>query len=278
MAHIPHAVRALYRRINPRAHWESSLHGLSRLTGWPEFHSYCPVCERPLRSWRANRRDVGAGQLRDEGTGRICPLCYSFERTRLFCLYLEQHRLLHPGLRFLHFAPEDGLERRLRARLGGSYRTTDLFMAGVDYREDITRMSLPDASFDFIYCSNVLEHVPADTSAMNELFRILAPGGRLVVQVPIKGDCTYENPAIILPAERALHFGQADHVRYYGRDIRSRLESAGFRVEECYLQDRLTLAPEAVVRFNVAARELLHLCTKPGPDGTVRPWPGGRGA
>ncbi len=151
-------------------------------------------------------------------------------------------------------------------------------MAGVDYREDITRMSLPDASFDFIYCSNVLEHVPADTSAMNELFRILAPGGRLVVQVPIKGDCTYENPAIILPAERALHFGQADHVRYYGRDIHSRLESAGFRVEECYLQDRLTLAPEAVVRFNVAARELLHLCTKPGPDGTVRPWPGGQGA
>ena len=33
---------------------------------------------------------------------------------------------------------------------------------------------------------------------------------------------TYENPSIVSEQERHIHFGQFDHVRYYGADIRDR--------------------------------------------------------
>jgi SAM-dependent methyltransferase len=146
-------------------------------------------------------------------------------------------------------------------------------MKNVDHQEDITRMTFANSSFDFIYCSNVLEHVLDDRSAMSELFRVLAPGGRLVIQVPIRGDTTYENPAIVSPAERAAHFGQADHVRFYGRDIRVRLEDAGFYVEECYLQEKLAISSMQMARMNVGVRELLHLCSKRQSNGSAVAWP-----
>jgi hypothetical protein len=41
---------------------------------------------------------------------------------------------------------------------------------------------------------------------------------------------TYENPSITSESDRDLHFGQYDHIRYYGRDFATRLETAGFQV------------------------------------------------
>jgi len=47
--------------------------------------------------------------------------------------------------------------------------------------------------------------------------------------VPIEEgwEVTYENPKVVSPRQRLLHFGQEDHVRFYGRDIRNRLTAAG---------------------------------------------------
>ena len=160
-------------------------------------------------------------------------------------------------------APEKGLAARLRRKLGDRYVTGDLEMAGVDLKLDLTDTRLPDASFDVIYCSNVLEHVPADGRAMAELFRILRPGGLAIVQVPVRGQTTLEDPTVVDPVRRAELFGQADHVRYYGRDVRQRLERAGFRVEEMTMPDALSLSVDAIVRFNCGKRELVHFCSKP---------------
>ncbi len=234
-----------------------------QLIGWPRHPCECPVCQRPVRRWVPLERDVGAERRRNEGEGRLCPHCLSFERTRHFWLWLEQEGVLGRRPRFLHFAPEAGLERRLRPLFGEAYVTADLFMAGVDRRLDLTRLELPDGSFDFIYCSNVLEHIPDDRAAMRELHRVLAPGGTAVVQVPIRGEVTYEDPSITDPAERARHFGQADHVRYYGRDIRERLAEAGFQVRELVMLDVLRLGPGDVMRWNLDKREYLHLCVRP---------------
>jgi SAM-dependent methyltransferase len=140
----------------------------------------------------------------------------------------------------LHFAPEAGLERRLRAALGDRYVTTDLEPAGVDLTLDITALDLPDASFDAVVCVHVLEHVPDDAAAMRELHRVLRPGGWGVVQVPILRDVTDEDPAVTDPAERLRRFGQADHVRTYGRDFADRLQAAGFDVDVVRFRDELT--------------------------------------
>lgn len=162
----------------------------------------------------------------------------------------------------LHFAPEKGLEARLRSILGDKYVTVDLHMRNVDRNEDITKMTVKSNSFDFIYCSNVLEHIEDDISAMAELFRVLKPDGTAIIQVPIKGTKTYEDPLITDPDERYEHFGQGDHVRYYGEDIQERLSSCGFVVMPFYMLDALSMKDEEIERMNLGKREL-DKCLKP---------------
>ncbi len=123
-------------------------------------------------------------------------------------------------------------------------------------------MTFDDGSFDFIYCSNVLEHIEDDISAMSELFRILSPGGFAIIQVPIQGKETYEDIAITDPYERYKNFGQADHVRYYGEDIQNRLASVGFEVTPFYMLDVIELDAAEIKRMNLGKRELIHKCVK----------------
>jgi ubiquinone/menaquinone biosynthesis C-methylase UbiE len=106
-------------------------------------------------------------------------------------------------------------------------------------KEDITKISFPDNSFDIIFCSHVLEHIPDDRLAMRELYRILKPEGFAILQVPIKDvfngrviDKTYEDFSITTPEGREKAFGQNDHVRVYGRDFKDRIASVGFVVRE----------------------------------------------
>ncbi len=63
---------------------------------------------------------------------------------------------------------------------------------------------------------------------------MLSARGVAVLMVPIVEGWreTYENPEIADPAGRTLHFGQRDHVRYYGADFRDRVRNAGFALEE----------------------------------------------
>ena len=199
---------------------------------------------------------------------RLCPHCRSFERTRHFDLFLKEKDILNHNSSMLHFAPEFGLEQKLRSQFRDTYVTTDLLMEGVDRKEDITAMTFSSNSFDFIYCSNVLEHIEDDSSAIAELFRVLVPGGMAIIQVPIKGKNTYEDPSIVDPIERYKHFGQSDHVRYYGEDIRDRLSKVGFEVFPFYMLDELSVNDEDIKRMNLGKRELIHRCQKPknGPS------------
>lgn len=245
-----------------------------RTFGVPPMRYFCPVCEQKVFRWQPFVRDMGGGQYRLEPERRLCPYCGSFERTRQFALYLRRRQLLERSPRFLHFAPERGLEAMLRPALGERYLTTDLSAQGVDLKQDITALTLDDDSFDFIYCSNVLEHVEDDLTAMRELCRVLKPGGEALIQVPIRQGSTYEDPSITDPAQRAIHFGQADHLRFYGRDIAERLEKAGFQVEELYMPNALGLEQEAVARMNLGKGELVHRCVKP-PAGAASPASGG---
>ena len=224
---------------------------------------FCPVCNHPVDGWLPFTRLVGENKTRTEPGGRLCPHCQSFERTRHFWLFLQQHHILETPTRFLHVAPEQGLLPLLRRHLGSQYITMDLYMPEVDLRADLTAIPLEDQAVDFIYCSNVLEHIPRDRVAMKELARVLRKGGQAYLQVPIQGETTQEDLSITSPEERARLYGQADHVRQYGRDIRLRLEEAGFAVRELYMPDALQLTAADTARYNCAKRELVHLCQRP---------------
>jgi SAM-dependent methyltransferase len=54
----------------------------------------------------------------------------------------------------------------------------------IDLVSDITEIPAPDTSFDVILCSEVLEHVPEPTHALDEFARLLKPGGILILTAP----------------------------------------------------------------------------------------------
>ena len=98
------------------------------------------------------------------------------------------------GKSLLHFAPEACLEAQFRRFPGLDYHSADLYNRRAMHKIDITHIPLQDDSFDFVYCSHVLEHVPDDRQALAELQRVLRPGGQALILVPVKGEMTAEDP------------------------------------------------------------------------------------
>jgi len=187
----------------------------------------CPVCGTPLRAFADAQLPASR-----------CPRCGSLQRHRHLWIFLE--REMDVRGRVLHLAPEAGLERALRARPGVDYVSGDLEPGAAMLTLDLQRLALADASFDWILCSHVLEHVPDDRAAMRELRRVLCPGGTLIVQVPMYGEATDEDPSVTDPSQRRARFGQHDHVRVYGSDVADRLRDAGLTVEARVYRDQLS--------------------------------------
>jgi glycosyltransferase involved in cell wall biosynthesis len=97
-------------------------------------------------------------------------------------------------------------------------RNPSIVVARLDLNTD-DYLVLEQYAFDSVVCLNVLEHIEDDRGALTRLFRVLAPGGRLL---------------LFVPADQSL-FGTIDqqvgHFRRYSRDeLRDLIESAGFTV------------------------------------------------
>lgn len=241
-------------------HWKRTLtrspvgHWLRNLARWRGHTRYCPVC----RTYQRGFEPHGVVPRPDAR----CPDCGSLERHRLVWLYLQRQLSFLDGAPrlMLHLAPELALERPLRRVPGLRRITADLSRTDVMTRLDVTRLPFHDDSFDAIYCSHVLEHVPDDAAAMAELRRVLRPGGWAILQVPVLRDTTDEDPAVVLPEERLRRFGQRDHVRVYGRDYAGRLERSGFLVRVDDFGQRLIR--ERPGYFGLDPNEHIYLCRK----------------
>lgn len=88
----------------------------------------------------------------------------------------------------------------------------------IDLVCDITAIPEPDESFDAILCSEVLEHIPEPTRALDEFARLLKPGGVLILTAPFAS---------------LVHMAPYHYVTGFSRYwYEYHLPARGFRIEE----------------------------------------------
>jgi SAM-dependent methyltransferase len=92
----------------------------------------------------------------------------------------------------------------------GAARTADIVA-------DLHDLPVEDESFDFVLCTEVLEHVADPARVLSELHRVLRPGGGLLLSVPFVGE---------------LHEDPDDHLRFTRYGLEGLLAGAGFDAVE----------------------------------------------
>ncbi|KND50602.1 MAG: Glycosyltransferase [Parcubacteria bacterium C7867-007] len=219
-----------------------------RYGGWGRR---CSLCAHHSRAFISNPPAPGQKVIDQYHIiamgGRLnyrCPWCGSTDKERLVYEYLfVQTTVFQDASKVLHIAPERNLARVLKSRTAGTYTAGDKFEGDTRYTDgrygdavtlDITDIPFPDASFDLVVCNHVLEHVLDDRKALREIYRVLVPGGRAILQVPVSRtlDTSIEDQSITDPKGKLAAFGQADHVRIYSEhDYLERLSGAGFMLE-----------------------------------------------
>ncbi|HMG40611.1 MAG TPA: class I SAM-dependent methyltransferase [Acidimicrobiales bacterium] len=204
VAHPPHP--------NPAVPPWSPTPDLRRLSG-----AYCNVCR-----WRGREFErPGHVELTH------CPRCGSNGRDRFLHWCLAERVGLHRGLRVVECSPRLGPAYRNAMAAWFSYQTSDYDMrshAG-NLRIDLQAIDLPDASLDVVLCAHVLEHVRDTGRALAELHRVLAPGGHLLLQVPVLQARTAP------PVGPEFHEDDTPVFWRFGFDLTAPLRAAGFHVD-----------------------------------------------
>ena len=192
-------------------------------TARPPRIRWCPACHT-----RAERFGPGPNGRPDA----TCRSCRALERHRFLALLLEGLAPVVATARLVvDIAPSPQITRILQRMAPAQYVRVDFDPAAdaraVDVQASLTALPFPDGSIDLLVCYHVLEHVPDDAKAMAEIGRALHDGGLAIVQVPWRPDRLTDEDASAPAEERIRRFGQADHVRMYGKDFDDRLYKVG---------------------------------------------------
>jgi SAM-dependent methyltransferase len=150
-------------------------------------------------------------------------------------LTVDYERLeLRPGDLLLDLGCGTGRHTREAVRRGAravalDLRADDLQTAregALAVQGDALALPFPDATFDRVIASEVLEHIPEDGAAIAELRRVLKPGGRLAVTVP-----RWFPERVCWALSEEYHSNPGGHVRIYrASELRVKLEAHGLEV------------------------------------------------
>jgi SAM-dependent methyltransferase len=142
---------------------------------------------------------------------------------RLFTLWLA-HK--YPNLVVHHTNPDKNDTKMTEAHLGTRFDRGNIKLSN----EDATALTFPDDSFDAIISISVIEHIPdhGDTAALKEMWRVLRPGGYLVLTIPCLPKYwdeyfPFDQWGLSTPTKEGLYFAS----RYYDETaIDSRISKA----------------------------------------------------
>lgn len=232
----------------------NALVGLGEVV-WPASRRECPVCH--WQGWQF-RSYISPDSVIP---ATICPRCGSFDRHRHLVLGMRERlaaetrvpdRLLglslSPAMAYL--VAHEGLGRCFVA----DFDRVDQRME-YDVVADLTGAGFRDRVFDWIICSHVLDHIPDLEPAVDEIYRILAPGGIAWVQTAWYDDLA-ESQAIP-PDPHALDA----HAWRFGRDLEGLLARSGWTVTRVHAgelepRDRQQHGIHATERYWILRRDL----------------------
>lgn len=155
-----------------------------------------------------------------------CPRCNSIARDRFLMLCFLARTPYRQDLRVLETSPRLGQAYRRAMRRSFSYTASDFDLSAHegDIRLDLQDIDLADESIDVLLTPHVLEHVPDTNRALREMFRILSPGGRMYLQVPLCRGTT------AVPSVPEFHADDTPVFFNFGWDLTDALRSVGFDV------------------------------------------------
>lgn len=127
---------------------------------------------------------------------------------------------------------------------GRGSQTGEWDTSKIDIVSDIIKIPVPDSSYDYILCTEVLEHVPYPEKSLLELSRIIKKGGKLIITAPFVSN-THMSP---------FHFCTGFN-RYWYEKV---LGDLGFKIFEIeangnyadHVCEELVLAPLALKRYS----------------------------
>jgi SAM-dependent methyltransferase len=216
---------------------------------------HCPVCN--WRGWAFRHLDCGKFAV----PNAQCPHCSCHERHRMLHLFLERRRpgFLSGAGYVLHFAPEHMVYYAVTANPALRYFAFDIDLSYYPLplrpgaTMDLHHVPLADNVAVGLFCHHVLEHVRDDRACIQEMHRVLKPGGEAVIMVPFMMD-----------QAETEEYGKPDpdmfdHVRGYSPvDFKHRL--APFEYEE--LLPAAFMTPDEAKRFNIPDSQVIYLCRK----------------
>jgi SAM-dependent methyltransferase len=188
--------------------WTPARRSERRATAW------CNICR-----WQGDSFEGGA-----HTEFAMCPRCGAVARDR-FLLWCFLTRTPAPGgARMIETSPRLGAGYRTMMGRWFDYRTSDFDLGAHtgDIQLDLQDIELPDASLDVVLTAHVLEHVPDTARALSELFRVIAPGGRMYLQVPLVYGRT------MVPTTPEFHADNTPVFFNFGWDLTDLVRAAGF--------------------------------------------------
>lgn len=154
-----------------------------------------------------------------------CPRCGAIGRDRwLFHCLVANVSGIGKHTRLLETSPRMGPHYKdaMAARVDYLASDYDQRAHKADIAIDLQQIDLPSASLDVMLSSHVLEHVPDTDAALSEIYRVLKPGGSLVLLVPVLQGAT-------APPETPEFHGDDTPVFWrFGLDLTDRLRGHGF--------------------------------------------------
>jgi SAM-dependent methyltransferase len=186
-----------------------------------------------------------------------CPECGSIARDRFLYHCWTTQVPYSPSSRLLETSPRLGPKYRSRMGKLVQYLASDYDERAhrASLHLDLQAIDLPDQSLDVILTAHVLEHIPDTGRALDEIHRVLKPGGVALIAVPVPQART------MAPSEPEYHGDETLVFWRFGLDLTDRLREHGFittvLVTEDFVRRMRSQRPWGVDQPDVHADDLL---------------------